>query len=197
MKNYLKNNLLVIILIILLFALGTFCFLIDGKDFIKIFSILAFIYLLFIGSWMIYAAIKYGKDLDLNSGFWNKKPGYLIQGVILIGASIIILLYPNYLVRLIIGILLIIVPTIKLIHAYNKRKYLRNNFWKFIVGIILIFAIDIILEIMFFIIGGILYACAIFLIYLLIYNYKDHSKPNIITKYTLIYFINKKDKDGE
>jgi hypothetical protein len=193
MKQYLKNNLILIILCLIFIALGILCILARGEDIIDIFSYLALVYLVLIGGWMIFSAIKYKGLLKENSNFLNKPLGYIIQGVILILAGITIVIFPKFLVRLIIGIILILLPLITLINHPDRIRYLRNNFWKFIIGLIFILAFDGVLDILFIVIGSILIGIACWIIYLLIINYKDKTYPNIITKYVLIY-ISKKNK---
>ena len=80
-----------------------------------------------------------------------------------------------------------------LINSPKKLNYLKNNFWKFLVGIIFIFAVDIVLDIILAIFGVTLIVFAIYLIYILVTNYRDKTYPNVLTKYLVIY-LNKKYK---
>ncbi|MCK9471288.1 MAG: hypothetical protein WC006_04400 [Bacilli bacterium] len=189
MSRYIKNNLLLIILSFIFILLGIVCILIDASSITLLFSILALIYLVMIGSWMIYSSFKYKTYLEKNDLFINKPLGYLIQGIVMMLAGILIVIYNTFLTKLIIGIILIILPLITLITHENKKVYFKNNFWKFIVGLIFIFAIDLILEIIFIIIGVGFILFALFIIYLLIINYKDKNYPNIITKYVMMYIV--------
>lgn len=193
MIKYLLNNIILVIAVIFLTVLGIFCILIDGDDVYKIFSIISLIYLCCIGIWMIYSSFYYKDNLKNNSNFLNQPLGYLIQGIVLIALGVIIVLFPNFIVRFVVGIMLIIQPLFSLIIADNKLSYLKVNFWKFIVGLIFILAIDIILDILLLIIGILLILIACFIIYIIIINYKDRTYPNIITKYIVIY-LNKKNK---
>lgn len=193
MIKYLKNNLVLVIAVIILIALGTFCILISGNDIYKAFSIFALVYLVAVGGWMIYSSFHYKNYLEANPTFLNRPLGYLIQGGILIILGVLILIFPRFLVRLLIGLLLIAQPLVTLITTDDKLNYLKYNFWKFIVGLIFILAIDIVLDILFIIIGVGLILFAAFIIYVLIINYKDRTYPNVITKYIVIY-INKKNK---
>lgn len=193
MIKYILNNIILVIAVVVLTVLGIFCIIIDGEDVYKIFSIIALIYLCFIGLWMIFSSFYYKENLKNNSNFINKPIGYLIQGIIIIALGLIIVLYPNFIVRFVVGILLIIQPLVYLIITDNKLSYLKSNFWKFIIGLIFILAIDIILDILLLIIGILLILIACFIIYIIIINYKDRTYPNIITKYIVIY-LNKKNK---
>lgn len=193
MIKYLKNNLVLVIAVIILIALGTFCILISGNDIYKAFSIFALVYLVAVGGWMIYSSFHYKNYLEANPTFLNRPLGYLIQGGMLIILGVLILIFPGFLVRLLIGLLLIAQPLVTLIMTDDKLNYLKYNFWKFIVGLIFILAIDIVLDILFIIIGVGLILFAAFIIYVLIINYKDRTYPNVITKYIVIY-INKKNK---
>lgn len=191
MKKYLKNNIILIIISIILIVVGIFSILIRGSDIIKIFSYLALVYLVLVGGWMIFSAIKYKEYLKSNTNFINRPPGYIIQGSILILAGVIIVVFPDFLVRLVIGIILIIQPLITLINHDDKKRYFNNNFWKFIIGLIFILAFDVVLDILFIIIGAGLIGLAFWIIYLLIINYKDKTYPNLITKYMMMYIIRK------
>lgn len=195
MIKYLKNNIILIFISILLLALGILCILIDGKNVINAFSILALVYLFGVGGWMIFSAFKYRDYLEANNNFMIKPIGYIIQGVILIFLGVLVIFYSDVLVRIIIGILLIILPLITLITEDDKIGYLKRNFWKFIVGLIFILTFDIIIDIIFTIIGIGLIVCVGFIIYLLVKNYKEKEYSNLITKYIVMYIIKKNDKD--
>lgn len=194
MFKYLKNNFILVIVSFVLILLGIMCIMIRGDSIFLIFSILALVYLIVIGGWMIYSSFKFKDHLDQNTNFLNKSKGYLIQGIIMILAGILIISFPDFLVRLIIGIILIILPLITLIKHDDKKRYLKNNFWKFIVGLIFVLAFDIVLDILFIIIGSSLIILAGWIIYLLIINYNDKTYPNVISKYIMIYIVKKNNK---
>lgn len=195
MIKYLRNNIILIVMTIILIALGVFCILVDGEDVIKVFSYLAASYLIIIGGWMIYAAFRYKNELNHSRHIINNHLGYLLQGILLIGFAVLIVLFPGYLVRIIIGICLLLLPTYTLIFEENKKQYFIRNLWKYIIGIIFVLAIDVVMEILFIIIGIVLFIVAIYFIYLLVINYRDKEYPNVITKYSIAYIIKRSDKE--
>lgn len=195
MLKYFKNNLILLIISIVLIILGVFCIIVRGSDIIRIFSYIALIYLIAIGGWMIFSGFKYKEYLESNPNILNKPIGYIVQGSIFVILGVLIIIFPAFLVRLIIGIFLIILPLITLITHEDKKKYIKNNFWKFIVGLLFVVAVDVVLDILFIIIGACLLIVVGWVIYLLIINYKDPTKPNLITKYMMIYIIKKNSKD--
>lgn len=195
MLKYFKNNLILLIISIVLIILGVFCIIVRGSDIIRIFSYIALIYLIAIGGWMIFSGFKYKEYLESNPNILNKPIGYIVQGSIFVILGVLIIIFPAFLVRLIIGIFLIILPLITLITYEDKKKYIKNNFWKFIVGLLFVVAVDVVLDILFIIIGACLLIVVGWVIYLLIINYKDPTKPNLITKYMMIYIIKKNSKD--
>lgn len=195
MLKYFKNNLILLIISIVLIILGVFCILVRGSDIIRIFSYIALIYLIAIGGWMIFSGFKYKEYLESNPNILNKPIGYIVQGSIFVILGVLIIIFPAFLVRLIIGIFLIILPLITLITHEDKKKYIKNNFWKFIVGLLFVVAVDVVLDILFIIIGACLLIVVGWVIYLLIINYNDPTKPNLITKYMMIYIIKKNSKD--
>lgn len=195
MLKYLRNNLIIIIITIILIALGVFCILVDGEDVIQVFSYLAAGYLIIIGGWMIYAAFRYKDQLNYSRHIINRYLGYLLQGILLIGFAVLVILFPGYLIRIIIGICLILLPTYTLIIEENKKQYFLRNLWKYIIGIIFVLAIDVVMEILFIIIGIVLFLIAIYFIYLLVINYRDKDYPNVITKYFIAYILKRSDKE--
>ena len=195
MWKYLKNNIILIIINIFLIILGFFCILVKGSDIIKIFSFISLVYLTVIGGWMIFSGIRYRKYLESNTNILSKPLGYIIQGSIFIILGVLIVIFPGFLVRLVIGIFLIILPLITLITYEDKKRYFKNNFWKFIIGLLFVIAVDVVLDILFIIIGACLLIVACWIFYLLIINYKDPNKQNLITKYMMLYIIKKNSKD--
>lgn len=194
MIKYLKSNILVIILMLLFLGFGILAFFIEGDDVFLAFSIVAMLYLFMIGSWMIYSSIKQKDILNQNTGFINRPVGYFIQGLLFIAAGITIVIFRNFLVRLIVGVFLIVLPLISLILSKNKKEYFKKNFWKFIVGIIFVIANDLIFEIIFKIIGAFFIVDAIFLLYLLIRNYRRNPNTNIISRYLMKYIALQQEK---
>jgi len=199
MKNnlsyYLKNNLIVLIVIIVLVALGSFFIMVSGENFIKIFSYLGATYLTIIGIYLIVSAFKYKRYLQANHSKINSQIGYIIQGILLLGLATLIILFPSYLVRIFIGVTLILLPTVQLFFKENKKSYFIGSIWKYIIGIIFLLAVEEIIQIVFIVIGVIFYLLAIYLIYLLVINYKYLDKPNIVTKYFIAYIIRKNSKE--
>ncbi|NLD27005.1 MAG: hypothetical protein GX661_06560 [Acholeplasmataceae bacterium] len=190
--KYLQHNLPVIILILILIGLGTFCIFFPESDFIKIFSWFACAYLSFLGLLLIFIALRYQKTLHQRS-FLDRSPAYLIYGFVLLALAVIVILYPDYLVRIIIGLTLIIYPTLRLIVQENKGRFFLNQLWKYVVGIIFIVANDTVLDIFFVIIGIALYVAAGFLILLLIRTYRQ-GQTNLLKVY-LLKVLNKNVKE--
>jgi hypothetical protein len=193
MYRYLKINYQSLILILALIVLGTFCLLLSGENFIRMFSYLAAAYLLLMGITVIVFSFRYQEYLK-NDTFLDRAVGYFIYGIVLLSLAVLIILYPDYLVRIFIGITLIVFPTIQLIKSVDKKSFLRYNFWKYLVGIIFIIAVDVILEILFHFLGIAFYALAIFLIIMLVRNYHNHEYPNLVSKY-IIYIIKRNSKE--
>lgn len=193
MLKYLKTNYLAIILILMLIILGTLFIIVSGENFIKIFSYLAASYLIIVGIAMIVLTIR--QQNYLNESTYSKKVmGNIIYALVLFVLGILIIIFPDYLVRIFIGITLIFFPTLELLQSKNKKNYLRNNFWKYLIGIIFIIAVDVVLEILFNFIGVAFYVFALFLIVMLIRNYHNQEYPNLISKY-IIYFVKRKNKE--
>jgi uncharacterized membrane protein HdeD (DUF308 family) len=189
--NYLKRNLPVILFIGVLLLVGTFCIFFPESDFIEIFSWLAATYLFTMGLVLIIFALCYAQDLRSGS-FFDRSPAYLLYGFLLLGLAVIIIIYPDYLVRIIIGFTLIIFPTLKLLTQENKKKFFLSQLWKYFVGIIFILANDTLLDVFFIIIGIALYLAAVFLIWLLI---KYRSQGQNLLKVYLLRVLNKHVKE--
>jgi hypothetical protein len=132
---------------------------------------------------------------ERSGDFFNGRTFYLIQAVILLTTSILSIIYPDYLLRIIIGIVLIIIPSIKLLFEVDKKRYLKNNFWKYIVGILFVLASDGILNVIFIIIGLSLILVFLAGVYLVVINYRHKDNANIITKYITRYIIYKNDRE--
>lgn len=193
MLKYLKNNYQTIIFILALIVLGIFCIMLKGENFIEIFSYLAAGILMLVGISMIVFSIRYHDYLQ-GGRFLDRSVGYFTYGTVLLAFALLIIIYPEYLVRIIIGISLIIFPTIRLIQAEDKKRFLRYNFWKFLIGIIFIIAVDVILEILFDFLGIAFIAGAIFLIVMLVRNYNNKEEPNLFSKY-IVYIIKQQNKE--
>lgn len=193
MRNYLKMNIQALILIFAFIVLGAFCLLISGENFIKLFSYLAAGYLILMGITMIVFSIRYYDYLQ-EGKFLDKSVGYMTYGLVLFASAITLILFPEYLVRVFVGITLILFPAIRLFQSPDKKRFLRYNFWKFIVGIIFIIAADEVIEILFDFLGIAFFVLGIILIVLLINNYKNKEYPNIFSKY-IIYFIKHQNKE--
>lgn len=193
MFKYLKINYQTILLILSLIVLGIFCIILKGENFIAIFSYLAAGILILLGIAMIAFSIRYYDYLQSGS-FLDRSVGYFTYGTVLIASAVLIILFPDYLVRILIGISLIIFPTVRLIQAKDKKRYLRNNFWKYLIGVIFIIAVDVIMEVLFDFLGIAFIAGAIFLTVMLIKNYQNKEEPNLFSKY-IIYIIKQKTKE--
>jgi len=193
MLKYLKTNYQTLLLVAVLFALGTLCFLLSGEDFIRMFSYLAAAYLFISGLALIVLAIRYHEHLQ-DGSFFDRSIGYFTYGLFLFGCAALIILFPEYLVRVFVGIVLLIIPAVSLILSTDKKRYLQYNFWKFIVGVIFIVAADAVIGILFDFLGIALIATGIFLLVLLFRNYRNKEYPNLFSKY-IIYFIKKRNKE--
>jgi hypothetical protein len=193
MLKYLRINYQTVLLILALFVLGALCFILTGEDFIKVFSFIAAFYLLASAAALITMAARYHESLRTGS-FFDRSEGYITYASILILFAIVLIIFPEYLVRGFIGIVLILIPLFHLIQAEDKKRYFRFNFWKFIVGVIFVVAVDAIIDIILGFLGIALFIAGAVLIALLIRNYRDKECPNLISKY-IAYLIKQKSKE--
>jgi len=199
MKEYLKKNKNILIIISFLLVLGTiFLLLRKSESFILIFAYIMAVYLVIISGVFIYVALKPNREA---ASFLYTTPALITEAMLLIVLAVLILFYPKVLMVITIAIVLMITPAVLLIGSQDKKKILSNNLWKPITGIalILIILIPKLQNIAFIILGCVLYFLAIFLVYLIIINKEE--KPNLFDKYLvrfLVLLYNKKgDEDGE
>jgi len=185
MWNYLKKNYAVIILIVLSLAIGTFFIVLPGKDFIKIFSIILAIYLVIASGSLLTMAFS----RPAANSFLKGRTAKIIGAALLVLLAVLTVLFPVYMVRIVIFLVMIVTPTVLLIVSPYKKIYLRDNFWKYIVGVIFILAVEVLVDIAFIILGIAFYVLAFFIIYLLIVNSRYQEKPSLVNKYLVRYFI--------
>src|SRR5690606_28994239 len=95
----------------------------------------------------------------------DDKTKLIVQSIILIIFAVLLFVFPEYLLRLIIGSILILVPLIELILATDKLAQLKKDIWKYIVGIIFVLSFGIILKIVFVSLGTAILALAGYIIY--------------------------------
>ena len=172
-----------------LFRARNHCFLLSGRISSKCFPIAAAY--LFISNSFGVLAIRYHEHLRTLRQIHRR---YFTYGLFLFGCAALIILFPEYLVRVFVGIVLLIIPAVRLILSTDKKRYLQYNFWKFIVGVIFIVAADAVIGILFDFLGIALIAAGIFLLVLLFRNYRNKEYPNLFSKY-IIYFIKKRNKE--
>lgn len=193
MARYLKNNQIVFVLILFMILLAMLFILPNGKQIIDMFSYLAAFYLFMLAISFLMTAIKYKQYLDVPNQQKQQQIMLLLEALFLLVLGALILIFPVYLVRIIIGITLLILPTINLFTKIDKWLFLKKNFWKYIVGIVFILAVEGMIDYVFLCLGIALLLFVCYIIYLLVINYKDLERPNIIIKYSIAY-LNKKGK---
>lgn len=170
---YLKKNILTIIIIFLLFLFGSLLLFIDAS---KVITIIMYI----IAGFMILLAISF---LVSAKSYLGKDKGMLIaQSIVLLTLSVLIFIFPDSLMRTVIGVLFILVPLFKLITVQNKFEQFLKDIYKYIIGFILIFSFDSVLDIAIKTLGILLFILGIILLYLLIIN----RKRNVNVLYKLI-----------
>jgi len=165
----------------------------SGQQIILISSYLAAIYLFLVGISFVVTAFKYSKYLERSQNQKREQILLLFEALFLFALGTVILIFPTYAVRVIVGISLILLPTIHLFTQANKKTYLKNNFWKYLIGILFLVAAESIIDYVFLGLGIIILLGAGFLLYLLIINCRDRNRPNLLVKYGLRY-LNKKGR---
>lgn len=183
---YLKKNLIALISIGILIAFGTIFILVNPSVLIKVALITIAILMLIIGIGFMVSTQQY-VGVDKNK--------LIVQSVILITLAILLIIFRNnYILRVIIGTIFILMGIIDFVYSQDKINHLKKDFWKYIIGFILILSFDIILKIVFVFIGVLLFTLAGYLCYLLIKHRNDKEIKNIF----MIIFLNRitrKDDD--
>ncbi|MGD9887012.1 MAG: hypothetical protein AB7T03_03510 [Bacilli bacterium] len=189
MKIYLRNNWLLICFVLMLVGLSLLFILPNGQQIILIFSYLAASYLFIVGIAFLVTAFRFSHYLDNAQKQKREQIFLVLEALFLLVLGAIIIIFPTYAVRVLIGVTLILLPTIHLFSFSRSSKltYLKRNFWKYLVGLIFILAVEAIIDYVFLVLGILLLSLAVYLIYLLIMNYRDVSRPNLIVKYSLLY----------
>lgn len=193
MKIYLRNNWLLICLMFLMVGISLLFILPSGQQIILIFSYLAASYLVIVGVAFLITALRFFHYLDNEQKQKREQIFLVLEALFLLILGAIIIIFPTYAVRVLIGVSLILLPTIHLFSQSSKLTYLKKNFWKYLVGLIFILAIEAIIDYVFLGLGILLLGLVGYLIYLLIINYRDVSRPNLIVKYSLLY-LNKRGR---
>jgi hypothetical protein len=191
MIRYLKKNSLVVLLIMLLLFGAGICFFLPAAYFFRVFAWISFSYLIVMGCSMIYLTFRYYNNL--RQGSFLDFPGYLIYGLFLIIFGILSLLYPEYLVRIIIGITFIIFPTWRILESKDKKEALSYQFWKYIVGIIFVLSTSFMIKFIFVFIGIAFLVIAIYLSWLLIKQYRNNNQNLLQTFILRFIYKNKED----
>lgn len=182
--HYIKKNILSIILMVILIAVGAIFILLNPVLLINVFmyAIAGLLIIMAIG-FMVSSQQYLGDD----------KTKLILQSLLLIALSLVLLFFPIYISRLIIGIIFLLIPVVELVYANNKLEQVKKDIWKYIVGFILIFSFEVVLKIVFVILGIFFIYVAGYLLYLLIIHKKDNQ--NIFVIIILKKFIRKEDND--
>lgn len=176
MKLFIKKNKIEIMLALALLIIGTICVILSGKTIIKIITYLMGAFFIISGITVIVGTIK-NKSVVTTS---LTIP--IVQGVVLIILGSSLYIFPNHLVRLIVGILFIIIPTIKIILENEKIMVFKKELYKYIIGLIFIISFDRLLDILFIIIGVALIGLSIVLIIYTIKSFKKDQKNSLLYK---------------
>jgi hypothetical protein len=185
MWKYLKKNYIVLIMIAALLALGTFFIVLPGIDFILVFSILLGVYLAGAAVYIFLLALR---AYALPGPKSARVVAFIASGALL-GLAVLTVIYPAVMVRIVIFLIFIVTPTVALFVKPDKKAYLRKNFWKYILGVILLLSVEVLVDIAFIIVGVLFYGVAGYLIYLLVIHSRMPEKPNLFDKYLVRYII--------
>lgn len=170
MKLFIKKNKIEIILASVLLIIGVLCIILSGITIISIITYLMGAFFIISGITVIVGTVKNRSVVTTSLTI------PIIQGVVLIVLGSSLFIFPNHLVRLIVGIMFIIIPTIKIILEKEKLAGLKKQIYKYIIGLIFIISFDKILDILFIIIGvGLIVASILLLVYTIKSFKKDKS----------------------
>ncbi|MGD9605473.1 MAG: hypothetical protein AB7V00_04900 [Bacilli bacterium] len=190
---YIKNNWLLLTIMAIMVGISLIFILLNGQEIIMIFSYIAASYLFLVGISFFVSAVKFSSYLENSRRQKHQQLLLILEACLLIVLGVVILVFSTYSVRAIVGILLIILPTIQMFMKTSKWAYFRKNFWKYLVGLVFILATEAIIDYVFFALGLLILGLVCYFIYLFIINYHDLSRPNLIIKYGLLY-LNKKGR---
>lgn len=182
--HYLKKNILTLIAIAILITIGVLFIFINPVFLINVLMYSVAILLTIIAIRFIITSHHYlGKDKII----------LIFQSIVLILFSVLLFIVPDYISRLIIGIILLFIPIVELVFTNNKIEQLKKDIWKYVIGIIFILSFNLVLKIVFVSLGIAIIAFAGYLIYLLILHKKDNQ--NIFVILFLKKIIRKDEND--
>lgn len=176
MKLFIKKNKIEIIIALALLIIGVLCIVLSGKTIINIITYLIGAFFIISGITVIVGTIK-NKSVVTTS---LTIP--IVQGVVLIILGSSLYIFPNHLVRLIVGILFIIIPTIKIILETEKLTVFKKELYKYIIGLIFIISFDRLLDILFMVIGVVLIGLSVVLIIYTIKSFKNDQNNSLLYK---------------
>lgn len=182
---YLKKNFAVVIMILILLAVGTFFVVLPGLDFIRIFSVILALYLTGAAVYIFILALR----SNLEGAILNNRAAAFAAAAGLLTLAVLTVIFPRFMVLIVIFLVFIATPTITLFVRTDRKAYFRKNFWKYILGAVLLLSVKLLVDIAFIIVGIIFYGLACFLIYLLIAGSRLPEKPNLVDKYLVRYLI--------
>lgn len=193
MLEYFKKNLPFLAGMIIIAGLALLFILASGAQLIAIFSYAAAVYLFIVGISFLVAAVRFDGYLEPKQKPRRQQTLLILEALFLLALGALIIIFPTYTVRIIIGVTLLVIPTLHLIFNGGRREYFLKNGWKYLIGIIFILAAEAIIDYVFFALGILLGLFDVYLIVLFVINGKDPAKPNLIAKYFLEY-LNKRSR---
>lgn len=177
---YYKKNLLAIIIIFLLFLFSGLLIFIASEVVINIAMYIIAILMIIMAIGFLLSVKNYqGRDKSI----------LIVQSILLIIFSVLLFVFPSALMRAILGGLLIILPLIKLFTVENKFDQFLKDLYKYILGVILLFSFDSILDIVVKAVGVLLLALGILLLIILFKN--RHKDVNILYQIMIKFLLKK------
>jgi uncharacterized membrane protein YidH (DUF202 family) len=165
----------------------------SGAQLIAIFSYVAAVYLFLVGISFLITAIRFDQYLEAKTKPRRQQTLLVLEALFLLALGALIIIFPTYTVRIIIGVTLLVIPTLHLIFNGGRREYFLKNGWKYLIGIIFILAAEAIIDYVFLGLGILLLLFDVYLLVLFIKNCQDPSHPSLIAKYFLQY-LNKRSR---
>ncbi|GEM_PF-794320 len=193
MLEYFRKNLLFLAAIIFIAGLALLFILPSGAQLIAIFSYVAAVYLFILGISFLVAAIRFDKYLESHEKSRRQQTLLILEALFLLALGTLIIIFSTYTVRIIIGVTLLVIPTLHIIFNGGRREYFLKNGWKYLIGIIFILAAEAIIDYVFLALGILFLLFDVYLIVLFVINSQNPSKPNLIAKYFLEY-LNKRSR---
>ncbi len=183
---YLKHNIFTIIIILALFAIGGLLITVNPSTVLKVLMMaLAIFILLGALNFLIRSKNYSGQD----------KKNLEFQSIVMIVVSISLLVMPkgvnDWLFRIIIGIIFIILPLFTLYNSSYKKEQFRIDIPKYIIGIVLVFSYKEFLKVILVILGLLTILIGVWLIYQLVKNRKNNTTPNLLIYLGIKYFLKK------